>query len=126
MTSLTLRLLSGLYAVCRLPADALVPPWAAAGEFQSMTRTVDELSIVCAADAVPSEIRAEAGWRCLCVSGVLDFALVGVLASLVAPLATAGVSVFVVSTFNTDYVLVREAVLGAAVAALRQAGHRVE
>ena len=90
-----------------------------------MTRTADELSIVCETDYVPSEVEQESGWRALVVEGRLDFALTGILVSLAAPLADAGVSIFALSTFNTDYLLVRADDLPRAVAALRAAGHRV-
>jgi hypothetical protein len=121
---LTLLLLPGTYAVCRLPTDDTVPPWAA-GPFLSVTRTADELSVVCGEDAVPAGVRCERGFRCLRVAGTLGFGLVGVLAALLEPLAGAGVSVLAVSTFDTDYLLVREADLGRAAEALRAAGHRV-
>jgi hypothetical protein len=91
-----------------------------------MTRTADELSVVCWADAVPEGVRCEKGWRCLRVAGTLDFSLVGVLASMLAPLAAAGVSVFVLSTFDTDYVLVKEAHLTKAADALRLAGYVID
>lgn len=123
---LTLALLPGTFAVCRLPADAAVPAWAAGGGFASVTRTGGELSVVCPEGAVPAGVRCERGWRCLGVAGTLDFALAGVLASLLGPLAAAGVSVFALSTFDTDYLLVREADLGRAAGALRQAGHAVQ
>ncbi len=112
-------------AVCRLAADSPVPPWADCGGFASITRTAEELSIVCDVARVPAGVRREGGWRCLKVEGPLDFAMVGVLASLVAPLADAGVSVFAISTFDTDYLFVREGDLVAATAALRRAGHQV-
>ena len=121
---LTLALLAGAYAVCRLSADAAVPAWAT-GEFVNVTRAAGELSVVCREDAVPDGVRCERDWRCLRVVGTLDFSLVGVLAALLVPLAAAGVSVFAVSTFDTDYVLVREADLGRAMAALRAAGHSI-
>jgi hypothetical protein len=117
-----LILLPDPYAVCRLPPDAETPSWAG-GAFVSITRTAQELSVVCRADAVPAGVRHEGGWRGLRVAGTLDFALVGVLASLLGPLAAAGVSVFVVSTFDTDYVLVRGQQLPEALAALSAAGH---
>jgi hypothetical protein len=119
---LTLALLTGGYAVCRLPADAPVPAWAA-GELVSVTRTADELSVVSLEGGVPADVRVERGWRCLRVAGTLGFELVGVLAALLAPLAGAGVGVFALSTFDTDYLLVKEADLARAVAALRAAGH---
>jgi hypothetical protein len=95
------------------------------GSFLSVTRTADELSVVCAQDAVPGGVRCERGWRCLRVAGTLEFSLVGVLASLLGPLADAAVGVFVVSTFDTDYLLVKERDFGRAVEALRRHGHPV-
>lgn len=121
---LDLALLPGLYAVCRLPADTATPAWAA-GEFVSVTRTADELSVVCREDAVPEGVRCERSRRCLRIAGTLDFPLVGVLASLLVPLAEAGVGVFCVPTFDTDYPLVKDADMGRAMLALREAGHRV-
>ena len=106
------------------PADS-VPQWAQRGCFQSVTRTTEELSIVCDSHDIPAEVAAERDWSCLCVAGRLDFALTGVLASLAEPLAKAGISIFVVSTYDTDYVLVRTRALADAVAALRNAGHDV-
>jgi hypothetical protein len=121
----TLILLPGTFAVCRLDGTAPLPE-VTGTDFFSITRTRDEVSLVCREDSVPAGSRAEPGWRCLRVADTLDFALVGVLAALLQPLAEVGVSVFVLSTFDTDYLLVREEALGAAVAALWQAGHRVE
>lgn len=123
---LTLLLLPDLFAVCRLTPDAPVPAWAATGGFFSITRTADELSIVCRQDAVPKEVKSERGWRCLRVAGTIDFALVGVLASLLTPLAEAGIGVFAISTFDTDYLLVKANDLDRAVVALREAGNKVE
>jgi hypothetical protein len=122
---LTLTLLDGKFAVCRLDADAPLPGWIAGGPLVSITRTAEELSVVCPEAAVPEGVCCERGWRCLRVAGMLDFSLVGVLAALAAPLAEAGVSVFAVSTFDTDYLLVKGQNLGRAAAALRQAGHSV-
>jgi hypothetical protein len=127
--ALTLVVQPGELAVVRLPPDAHVPPWAfsaAPGALWSMTRTDDELSLVRAAEAVPSDARAERGWRALRIAGTIDFALTGVLASVLAPLGEAAISIFALSTYDTDYVLVREQALGAAVDALRAAGHDVQ
>jgi hypothetical protein len=115
--------LDGTFAVCRLAGDAPLPPWATAGHFVSLTRTPEELSLVCAQDAVPEGIVCERGWRCLRVAGAVPFSAVGVLASLTAPLAEARISVFAVSTFDTDYLLVRERDLERALDALRRMGH---
>ena len=122
---LTLSLLSGTFAVCRLDPSEGVPAWATGGPLLSLTRTADELSVVCRQDVVPESVLCEPGWRCLRVVGTLDFSLVGVLTSLLMPLAEAGVSVFTLSTFDTDYVLVKETDLERAVEALRRPGHSV-
>jgi hypothetical protein len=127
--ALRLIVLPGELAVVRLPPDVHVPQWAfsaAPGTLWSLTRTDDEVSIVRAADAVPSDARAERGWRALRIAGTIDFGLTGVLAAVLAPLADAGISIFAVSTYDTDYVLVRAGALDAAVEALRRAGHDVE
>jgi hypothetical protein len=121
----TLLPLEGAYAVCRLSPDAPFPEWATGGPFVSISRSEEELSIVCREEAVPEGVRCERGWRCLRVAGALDFALVGVLASLLGPLAAAGISVFAVSTFDTDYLLVKDSGFAQAVEALRRAGHTV-
>jgi uncharacterized protein len=105
-----------------------VPDWVAAeggGALHALVRTPAELTVICAADDVPPNVRAERGWRALAVVGPLDLALTGVLVALLEPLAAADVAIFAVSTFDTDHVLVRAERLGDAVAALRAAGHRV-
>lgn len=111
--------------MARLEADAPTPAWAARGGFSSITRTADELSVICAAEVIPPDVKAERGWRCLAVVGPLDFSLTGVLASIMAPLATAGVSILSVSTHDTDYVFVRAPTLRAAIEHLRAAGHEI-
>ena len=113
-------------AVCQLPPDAAVPPWATGREaFTSISRTSEELSIVCPEAVVPKDVKREGGWRMFMVEGPLDFALTGILASVATPLAQAGVSLFALSTYNTDYVLVKDEMAAAAVEALRAAGHTV-
>jgi uncharacterized protein len=123
--TLDLTVLPDVLALCRLPGGAAAPHWLDGEVFASVTRTPEETSVVCRAAIVPPGIRAEGGWRALRVAGPLDFALTGVLLSLLGPLAAAGVSVFALSTFDTDVVLVREAALDDALAALADAGHRV-
>jgi uncharacterized protein len=120
-----LQVLPQIMLICRLAPDAQLPAWATDGALWSVTRTSDELSILCAAAAVPADVRAEGPWRALRVTGTLDFALVGILSSIAAPLAAASVSIYAISTFDTDYVLVRATQLAEAVAALRAAGHTV-
>jgi uncharacterized protein len=122
---LSLTVLPDLVAVARLSPDDPIPAWATHAPFFSITRTADELSIVALEAATPSRVRAERGWRGLKIAGPIDFALTGVLASVLQPLADAGIAIFAVSTFDTDYILVRSESLAAAVASLRAAGHEV-
>ena len=124
MQALTLSVLPETLAVCRLGPDDALPSWASAGELRAVTRTVSELSIVCRDASVPPAVTANRGWRAIAVNGTLDFALTGILAALASPLAAAGVSMFAVSTYDTDYVLVKQDTLDRAVAALAAAGHR--
>jgi hypothetical protein len=122
--SLSLDLLADPLAVCRLDPASPLPEWAD-GEFVSVTRTAAELSLVCAQRSVPDGVRHEPGWRCFRLAGPIDFAQVGVLAALLVPLAEAGVGVFALSTFDTDYVLVKDADVPRAADSLRRAGHFV-
>jgi GNAT superfamily N-acetyltransferase len=115
----------GRFAVCRLDARAPIPIWAAGDGFFSITRTADELCIVCRESDVPDGVQCERGWRCLRVAGTIPFTAVGVLASLTVPLAEARVGVFALSTFDTDYLLVKEVDLPAAIVALGRRGHTV-
>ena len=111
-------------ALARLAADAPVPAWVAGRDFLAVVRTPRELSIVCRDDAVPpAHTEVERGFRALAVVGTLDFALTGVVASLAAPLAAAGISIFGISTYDTDHILVREDRLATARAVLEAAGH---
>ena len=122
---LKLILLPDTFAICRLTPDAVTPTWAMAGNIFSITRTTDELSVVCLQSLVPDGVRCEGGWRCLRVAGSMDFSQLGVLASLVGPLADAGISVFAISTFDTDYLLVKQTDLEKATTVLRQVGHSI-
>ena len=125
-----LKLLPGKYAVCRLAPDAPIPDAPTHGEFFSVTRTETELSVVLSedrfsGDSLPAGARCETGFRLLRVDGPLGFSAVGILAALVTPLAEAGIPVLSLSTFDTDYLLIREAKVKAAADALRAAGHSV-
>ncbi len=123
---MNLTLTRPILTICQLSPEARIPAWAAEAKgFVSITRTAEELSIVCAADAAPAGVKQEPGWRAFRIDGPLDFGLTGILASVLDPLAKAGVSIFALSTFNTDYVLVKEAKVGDAVQALRAAGHTI-
>ncbi len=118
--------LPGSFSLCRLTPDQEIPNWALADRgFLSITYTPEELSIVCPDDLVPAGVHCDAGWAVLKVEGPMDLSLVGVLASLSAPLAGAGVPLFALSTFNTDYLLVMEEKLPKACDALIGAGHEV-
>jgi hypothetical protein len=123
---LTLSILPDPLAICRLSPEEDVPEWAMIGEFVSITHTRDELSIVCAAENVPSDVKADREWRALKVEGPLDLALTGIHASLANPLAQAQINLFAVSTFDTDYLLVKEYNLIRACEVLRQAGLHIE
>ena len=110
--NLTLVFIEGSYAVCRFDADSKPPSWFWNSKFYSLTKTEDELSLVCEQNVIPSEIlsseKSELGWSLLKVQGPLDFALTGILNTLTNPLAKAGVSLFAISTYDTDYILVKE------------------
>ena len=117
---MTLELLKKEYAVCRLNKQSFP-----AGEFVSLTVCGGEISLVCEAGQVPPDCLAETGWRALRVSGVLDFSMIGVLAGFTDALAKAGVSVFVVSTYDTDYLFIKTHSLKQAIQALRGHSHTV-
>lgn len=123
---LDLILLADTFAICRLPADASLPNWALApSEFVTISRTSDELSIAAAERLVPPDLTCERDFRALKVAGPLAFGQIGIIAALASALAARSVSIFVVSTFDTDYVLVKAALVGVAIETLRQDGHQV-
>ena len=121
-----LILLPEVLAICRLETAASIPDWATRGRFWSITRTEEELSMVCPEAQVPQGVKRETGWRALKVAGPLDFSLTGILTSLTAPLAKEKVSVFALSTYDTDYLLVKEEQLGKAIQALGEEGYEIE
>jgi hypothetical protein len=122
---LSLSLLSKSFVIYRLAAEARIPAWATRGDFFSITRTSEELSLVTEMELVPADLRAEVSWRAMKAHGPFDLSEVGVLASLVTPLAESEVSVFTISTFDTDYLFTTSGHLQAALEALRKAGHTV-
>ena len=122
---LTLQLIAGDFAVCRLPPNASVPAWADSSIFCSVTRTADELSILCPAAQVPANVKHEAGWRLLKFQGPFAFTETGILASVLAPLAAAKIGILATATFDTDYVLVKAGQLDDTIRALEAAGHQV-
>jgi hypothetical protein len=124
--ALPLELLPDTLAICRLPPDAAIPDWASnSGSFLTISRTADELSITTLQSAVPPAVASERDYRALRVRGTLPPHLVGILLSMAEPLARAGLGIFAISTFDTDYVLVKARDLPAALEALRAAGHDV-
>jgi hypothetical protein len=126
MLALTLVLQDETLAVCRLTPRAELPTWALGDGFCSITRTHDELSIVCRDDGrIPPEVKCEREWRLFRVAGTQAFTLTGVLNSVLQPLAEAGISIFAVSTFDTDYVMVKAEALSQAIRALREEGHTI-
>ena len=119
------RRLGGTYAIVRLASNAPVPEWATKGEFSSITRTEDELSVVCLADNVPRDVQFPQRWVCLKLEGPFPFTLTGVLLSFLEPLSHNAVPIFAISTYDTDYVLVQEGRGDEAVDLLRHAGHEL-
>lgn len=105
---LVMKLFKEKFGVCRLEIEALIPEWAQASQFYSITKTSDELSVVCSQDNIPDGIKCEKDWRILKIEGILDFSLIGILASISGILATNNISIFAISTYNTDYILVKE------------------
>ena len=121
--NLTLELLPDVYSICRLDPQADIPSWVLEGDFLSITRTKNELSLVCSQERVPHVVECDKGWRCIMVRGPLDLSLVGILASLTSSLAEVGISIFAISTFETDYLLVKVENLRRALLKLEEAGH---
>jgi len=122
---LTMKLLKEKYGVCRLDKDELIPQWATVSDFFSVTKTLDELSIVCNENNIPSGIKCEKDWRVLKIEGPLDFSLIGILAAITAILAQKSISIFAVSTYDTDYILVKDNDIDNAVAALINENYEV-
>ncbi len=120
---LKFRWLPGAYAIVRMDPEATVPDWATKGVFSSVTRTADELSIVCPADNLPAHLSSECHWVCFKLEGPFPFSQTGVLLSFIEPLSHNGVPIFAISTYDTDYVLVQEEFMGVAQGALGAAGH---
>lgn len=102
-----LSILDGTFSICRLPPEEPFPGWVNENYFWSMTKTDTELSVVCYEKSVPSSVKAERDWKVIKVQGPLDFSLTGILASIAEPLSKAKISIFAISTFETDYILVK-------------------
>ena len=122
---LKFRRIEGNFAVCQLSPTAPIPERIINQAFVSITRTAEELSIVCPQELVPGEVKADRHWICLQLEGPFPFSQTGVLFSFIQPLSQSGVPIFAVATFNTDYVLIKQEFAGIAIAALREAGHEI-
>jgi hypothetical protein len=118
-----LKQLSGSYTVCQLAIDAPVPQWADGPGFVSIGRTEDELSVVCLHDRVPPDIKQDAGWSCIKLQGPFAFNETGIALSVIRPLSEKDVPVFLISTFDTDYLLLKTSDIPRARALLEAAGH---
>lgn len=121
MNELRITTLPGRFAVCRLPPADAIPDWVT-GALISLTRTPDELSVICDEECVPAGVRCERGWVAMRVEGPIPFETTGVAAALTTPLAAAGISVLLIATFDTDCLLVRAEAYAPAIAALRRSG----
>jgi hypothetical protein len=117
--------LSGPYAIVRVAPDSPVPDWATNGEFMSVTRTAEELSVVCASSNLPADVHSPHRWTCLKLEGPFPFSQTGVLLSFIEPLSDNGVPIFAISTYDTDYVLIQEEFVERAMGALQKAGHEL-
>jgi hypothetical protein len=120
-----LKIMDGSFSVCRLKADDEVPEWSHRDGFYSISRTDEELSIVCEQKNVPESVKSEGDFSIIKVLGPLDFSLTGILARISSVLASKKISIFAISTFDTDYILVRVVSLGRAVDALRLDGYKI-
>ena len=115
----------GPYAIVRLAPGSAAPEWATKGEFTSISRSAEELSVVCPAGNLPHEVSTQHQWICLKLEGPFPFSMTGVLLSFIEPLSSRGIPIFAVSTFDTDYVLIQEEFMGAALSILDEAGHEL-
>jgi hypothetical protein len=125
-----LTLLPNDFSVCRLPAFSPLPFWPFVGSVSSITHTQEEVSIVCESHTIPDEpvtieMKVEAGWRCVKLEGPIPFEWTGILSNLIKPMAEAEISVFAFSTYDTDYVMVRDAKLADALGAWKKSGFTI-
>lgn len=122
---LKFRWLQGSYAIVRLTPDAALPEWATKGEFTSVTRSADELSIVCPVENLPAGAHSPHRWICLKLEGPFPFSMTGVLLSFIEPLSSQGIPIFAISTYDTDYVLIQEEFAEVTLDTLRREGHEL-
>lgn len=123
--SLNLTVLKEHLAICRLDASFVIPEWAKADEFLSITRTRDELSIICNEKNVPDDVQCDKGYIAIKFEGPFDFSMTGVLVSVANPLAEAGIPILALATYDTDYIIIKKDVKQAAINAIVAAGHKI-
>jgi hypothetical protein len=123
---LKLSLLNETYGICAFESDAPIPDWAVAASLCSITRTEKELTVVCSQKIIPADIKHDCDWKCFRIDGSFDLNQIGVISSLAAPLAQAGISIFVISSYDTDYILVKDEKVEQAVAMLNDNGHSID
>ena len=122
---LTMKLLKDRFAVCRLNNNESIPHWAKESNFFSVTKTLDELSIVCSQDNVPDEVKCEKDWSTLKIEGPLDFSLIGILSSISTILAENKISIFAISTYDTDYILIKDRDINKAIDVLSDKRYKI-
>ena len=122
---LQLSLLKDKYGICTLPNTAPIPDWALTQSLASITRTEKELTIVCRLEILPSQYQSDLKWRCFKIDGSFDLNQIGVISSISSPLADAGISIYVISTYDTDYFLIQEHNLDQTISALSNSGHSI-
>jgi len=125
MNYLKLTTLDGIFAICKLDKSDSIPEWATIKNVYSISRTLEELSIVCLEENVPNDITCERNWRMLKIEGPLDFNLVGILSSIIEPLAKAKISIFAISTYNTDYIMVKSKQFAQTIHVLKEKGFNI-
>ncbi|MCP4257397.1 MAG: ACT domain-containing protein [Planctomycetes bacterium] len=122
---LKLSLLKDKYGICTLPGTTEIPDWALMQSLISITRTKEELTIVCRQDLIPSKCQCDLNWRCFRVDGTFDLKQIGVIYSISSPLADVGISIYVISTYNTDYFLVQQDKVNHTISVLSNSGHSI-
>jgi uncharacterized protein len=126
MSALKLIVLPGHYSLCRLKPSDTVPDWVATSSFYSISKSPEELSIVCETAFVPDSVKKSDGWRLLKIDAILDLSLTGITAKFSTALTGAGVNLCVIATYDTDYIMVKEEKLTTAITALAKADFIVE
>lgn len=122
---LNLKLLKGEYSVCRFDKNDEIPKWIFNEEFFSITKTEDELSIVCLQDNIKENIKCEKGWKVLKIEGPLDFSLIGILSRISTLMANNDISIFAISTYDTDYILIKEESINKAIKVLEDSNYNI-